>query len=136
VLGFCVEGNPREAIAIQGTSLRKGGLPLNAQRKIWKTTIAALLLNAMLFVMAPPSARADDRDKCRRRIEKIEERLDREIAHHGEHSPQADARRRELREEREHCWSEYHAWWNGHEHQWHTEHDWDRDDHDHDHDHP
>jgi hypothetical protein len=100
---------------------------LSTHRNLWKMTMAALLLNAMLFVVAPPSARADDRDRCRQRIEKIEQRLDHEIARHGEHSPQADARRHQLREEREHCWNTYHSWWNGHDHQWHNDRDWDND---------
>jgi hypothetical protein len=39
-----------------------------------------------------------------------------------------------LNEEREHCWSAYHGWWNGVEHRWHNDRDWDRDDRDHDHD--
>jgi hypothetical protein len=89
--------------------------------KVGKLSIAALLLNAMLLVGVVPSAHADERDRCRRRIEKIEARLDHEVARHGEHSPQADARRHELREEREHCWNAYHAYWDGHDHQWHQD---------------
>jgi len=100
---------------------------LNTQQKLSKTIIAALLLNAMLFFVAVPGARADDRDQCRRRIEKIEHKLDQEIAHHGEHSPQADSRRRQLNAERERCWGTYHSWWNGHDQQWHTDRDWDHD---------
>jgi hypothetical protein len=101
---------------------------LRAQHNFFKVTIAALVLNAML-VLAVPGARADDdRDKCRRRVEKIEQRLDREIARYGEHSPKVEARRHELREERERCWNTYHAWWNGHDHQWHNDRDWDHDD--------
>ena len=99
----------------------------NAQatsRKICRTTVAALLLNAVLLVMAVPVARADDHDECRRRIEKIEAKLDHEVARHGEHSRQADARRRDLAAERERCWGRYHGWWDGHSRQWHTEHDW------------
>jgi hypothetical protein len=95
------------------------------KRKLGKLSVAALLLNGMLLVGVAPSAHADERDRCRVRIEKIESRLEREIARHGEHSPQAQERRRQLRAEREHCWSVYHAWWDGHGRQWHTERDWD-----------
>jgi hypothetical protein len=102
---------------------------VNVQRNFWKATVAALVLNAMLFVVAVPSARADDRDRCRQRIEKIEHKLDQEVAHHGEHSPQADARRRDLNAERERCYNTYHSWWNGKDQQWHTDRDWDQDHH-------
>ncbi len=98
-------------------------------RKTWKTTVAVLLLNAVFFFMVAPTARADDHDRCRQRIEKIEVRLDHEIAKHGEHSRQAEDRRRQLQAEREHCWNQYHGWWDGRSHQWHTDHDWDHDDH-------
>ena len=97
---------------------------MNTPRKFWNGTMAVLLLNAMFFITAVPGARAEDRDKCRRQIEKIEERLNHEVARHGERSPQAESCRRQLREERERCWSHYHAWWNGQDHQWHTERDW------------
>ena len=99
---------------------------MNTPPKAFGGTIAVLLLNALLLVTAVPSARADDRDKCRRQIEKIEERLNHEVARHGEHSPQAESRRRQLREERERCWNHYHSWWNGSDHQWHTERDWEQ----------
>ena len=98
---------------------------MSIQRRVSKLSIAALLLNALLFVAVAPSAHAEDRDKCRRRIEKIEVRLDREIAKYGERSPRVESRRRELREERERCWNQYHSWWNGHDRQWHTDRDWD-----------
>lgn len=73
----------------------------------------------------------DDHGKCQRRVERAEQRLDQAIRSHGEHSGQAESRRRALNAERERCWSSYHGWWNGSDHRWHTERDWD---HDHDHD--
>ena len=72
-------------------------------------------------------SRADDRANCQQRIEQTEARLQQEIREHGEHSPQADNQRRALNEERERCWNEHHGWWNGSEHQWHNERDWDRE---------
>jgi hypothetical protein len=96
-------------------------------RKIWKMAVAALVVNAVLIVATPlPTFAEDARAKCEHRIEKAEARLDDAVRHHGERSPQADARRRDLNAEREHCWSEYHGWWDGHAHQWHTDHDWER----------
>jgi len=93
-------------------------------RKLCGAAIVALLLNFTLLVVAAPPAHADARDKCRHRIEKAEARLDDAVRHHGEHSPEADARRRDLNEERERCWNEFHAWWDGHAQQWHSDHDW------------
>ena len=97
----------------------------------------ALVLGAMLSTVAAPGLRADDeRSKCQHRIAKAEDKLDDAVRHHGAHSRQAEDRRRELVEERERCWNEYHSWWNGHERRWHGDRDWDRDwDHDRDHDH-
>ena len=98
-------------------------------RKLWKTAIAALAVSAVLMLSTPRPAYADDaRAKCQHRIEKMEAKLDEAIRHHGERSPQAEARRHDLNEEREHCWSEYHGWWDGHAHQWHSERDWDHSD--------
>ena len=93
--------------------------------RLWKTALITLALNGLLFVATPrPSFAADAREKCEHRIEKAEARLDDAIRRKGEHSSDAEARRRDLNNEREHCWSEYHGWWDGHAHQWHTEHDW------------
>jgi hypothetical protein len=102
-------------------------------RKLCGVTVTALLFSFMLFVVAAPPAHADPRDRCRHRIEKAEARLHEAIRHHGIHSREAEARRHELNEERERCWNEFHAWWDGDAHQWHTQRDWD---HDNDHDHP
>lgn len=95
--------------------------------------VAATVFSFLLFLSAPPAAHGDDRDKCRHRIEKAEARLNSAIQRHGEHSGEAEARRRDLNAERDRCWTQYHAWWNGHDNQWHTERDWDADHHDNDH---
>ena len=68
---------------------------------------------------------ADEHSKCQHAIEKAESNLDHAIHKHGEHSPEADSRRRELNDERQHCWDTYHGWWDGHAHVWHTDRDWD-----------
>ena len=60
---------------------------------------------------------ADDRAECQQRIDRAEHRLQQEIREHGEHSPQADNRRRELSQERQH----YQELLN--EHLWRDEHD-------------
>ena len=98
--------------------------------------LIAAICSALWLTTAAPRARADDnREKCRHSIERAEAKLDKAIRQHGEHSSQAESRRHELNEEREHCWSAYHVWWNGMERKWHSERDWDHDDRDHDHDH-
>lgn len=89
-----------------------------------KAAIAAVAAALLFFVTAPP-AHADAREKCQHAIEKAEANLDKAIRDHGDHSRQADDRRRDLNAEREHCWKENHAWWNGKEHRWETEHNWD-----------
>ena len=80
----------------------------------------------------PPSTRQGQLMRNLHAIEKAEARLDRAIHNRGEHSREADERRRELHAERERCWNQHHQWWNGKEHRWETEHNWD---HDHDNDH-
>lgn len=64
---------------------------------------------------------------AKHRIEKSEVKLDKAVPKHGAGSRQAQTARRELNLEREHCWTQYHAWWDAHTRQWHNEHDWDRD---------
>lgn len=65
--------------------------------------LAAVLAAFFLFGSAVPS-RAQDRDeKCERRIHKAEMNLDKAIHRHGEHSRQAERRRRQLEEARERC---------------------------------
>jgi hypothetical protein len=96
-----------------------------------KAAIAAALLSVLLLFAAVPRSHADERGRCHERIERAEARLDQAIRKHGEGSHQAYDRRRDLNAERERCWREHHGWWNAHEHQWHSDRDWDRD-HDHD----
>jgi hypothetical protein len=92
-------------------------------------TIAALAMSLALFVANPAQVRADDRSHCQHAVEKAEANLDRAIAKNGERSHEADDRRRDLSAERQRCWDKYHQWWNGKEHRWETEHNWDADDH-------
>ena len=96
--------------------------------------MAALIAGALWFFVAVPSAHADndDRRRCQHTIEKAESRLDRAIEKRGEHSREAEDRRRDLNAERERCWNQYHQWWNGRDHRWETEH-WDQDRRDYDH---
>jgi hypothetical protein len=94
-------------------------------RRLGKTAAAVVMAGALLFfVSAAPQARADDHSKCQHAIEKAEARLDKAIHDKGEHSPEADARRRDLNAERQSCWDKYHGWWNGKDHRWETEHNW------------
>ena len=69
------------------------------------TRIVRLLCIALLtmvgLVGSSLPARADD--KCDRDIHKAEAKLQDAIAKHGEHSPQAEKRRRELDDVRHRC---------------------------------
>ncbi len=65
--------------------------------------LAAILAAFFVFGSAMPSRAVDRDDKCERRVHQAEENLDRAIRKHGEHSRQAEQRRRELREVRERC---------------------------------
>ena len=94
--------------------------------RIGKTAVAAVMTAALMMFVAAPLVQADERGKCQHAIEKAEARLDRAIHDKGEHSRDADARRRDLNAERERCWNVNHQWWNGREHRWETEHNWDR----------
>lgn len=86
--------------------------------------LAAVALSMIMLAGAPASQAADGRERCQHHIQKAEVRLDEAIRRHGERSHQAQDRRRDLNNERERCWREYHSWWNGHENRWHTERDW------------
>jgi hypothetical protein len=81
-------------------------------------------LGTAMFVSVP-QVYADDHAKCQRGIERREMKLDEAIRKHGERSHQADQRRRDLNAERERCFSRYHGWWDGHEHRWHEDREWD-----------
>lgn len=87
------------------------------QQFLLKIKVAAAALIAFALIAGTVPVRGDDRDeKCERRIHKAEENLEKAVHKHGEHSRQAEQRRHDLEEAREHC-----------------HHDHDRD-HDHDHD--
>jgi hypothetical protein len=102
-------------------------MPLNL--RLGKTVAAAVMAAALMFFMAVPRAHADDRSHCQHAIEKAESRLDKAIHDNGEHSREAQDRRRDLNAERQRCWEQYHQWWNGKEHRWETEQNWDNDHH-------
>ena len=91
-----------------------------------KSIAAATILGALLFVGFVPRVYSDDdRAECRHRIEKSEAKLEASIRKHGEHSAQADAKRAELRAQRERCYNRIRSWWDGHERKWHEDRDWD-----------
>jgi hypothetical protein len=98
-------------------------------RQFWKSAAAAVAVLGLLIFIATPQVRADDRSKCQHAVEKAEANLDKAIRDHGDRSHEADDRRRDLNAERERCWNEYHQWWNGKDHRWETEHNWDNDHH-------
>ena len=89
--------------------------------------VAAVAAVALLLFVATPRLHADEREKCQHAVAKAEARLDKAIRDRGEHSHEAEDRRRDLNAERERCWNEYHQWWNGKENRWETEHNWDND---------
>lgn len=99
-------------------------------QRIGKSAVAAVIAGALLmFVAATPQARADDRSHCQHAVEKAEARLDRAIHDNGEHSREAQDRRRDLNAERQRCYEQYHQWWNGKDHRWETEQNWDNEHH-------
>jgi len=98
-----------------------------------RTALVATAAIGFTVFCAAPNLRADRYEECHRRIAKADHRLHEAIEHHGYRSEQAERRRHELHEAREHCWSANHRWWDEDAHRWHTERDW--DDHDHDRDH-
>ncbi len=70
-----------------------------------KSGVLAAILAAFFLLSSPVPSRALDRDdeRCHRQVEKAERNLDKAIRRHGEHSPQAERRRRQLEEARERC---------------------------------
>jgi Ni/Co efflux regulator RcnB len=93
-------------------------------QRIGKSLAAVIMVAALSWFVATPLAQADDRSHCQHAVEKAEGNLDHAIHDHGERSRQADEKRRDLNAERERCWGAYHQWWNGHDHRWETEHNW------------
>jgi len=71
-------------------------------RMLRKTTLISLLLGGCLFG-GVVSLRADQRSDCDKRIRKAEDNLHKEIRKHGEHSRQAQDRRRDLDQARDRC---------------------------------
>lgn len=89
---------------------------------------ALMALTAMLaFGFVPHAYTDDDRAECQHRIQKAEAKLDAAVRKHGKNSAKAQARRAELRAQRERCYNRVRAWWDNHEHKWHEDRDWDRD---------
>jgi hypothetical protein len=107
------------------------------RRRIAKRAVkvfAAAVVAAFLLFLGAPSASArgyDDRGRCRERVERAEFKLDQAIRQHGPYSRQAEKKRRDLRAERERCYSRSHGWWDSRSQSWHNDRDWDRDDRDH-----
>jgi hypothetical protein len=82
--------------------------PLKEALMKGKTGVMAAVLAAFfLFGSALPTRALDRNDKCERRIHKAEQNLERAIRRHGEHSRQAEQRRHQLEEVREHCHHDY-----------------------------
>jgi hypothetical protein len=98
-------------------------------RRFGKTAVAAVAAGALLLFVGAPLMQADDdrAERCQRAIEKAEVRLDKAIQKHGEHSHEAQERRRDVNAERDRCWNERHQWWNAREHRWETERNWEQD---------
>lgn len=65
--------------------------------------ILGALLGASLLAGTAVPAHADQDERCRRDVHRAEQNLDKAIRKHGEHSRQAEDRRRQLDEARERC---------------------------------
>ena len=98
-------------------------MKLQSAKRIAASAVMTAALGAAMFVTVP-AAYADDHSKCQHAIEKAEARVDEAVRKHGERSHEAESRRKDLNAEREHCFSQYHGWWDGHEKKWHEDHDW------------
>jgi hypothetical protein len=105
-------------------SRKEDFMKLQRLRSIALTAAMATALSTGMLV-AVPQLQAEDHAQCQRHIEHAEAKLDEAIRKHGERSHQAEQRRHDLNAERERCWNSYHGWWDGHNHQWHTDRDWD-----------
>jgi hypothetical protein len=75
---------------------------MSLRKMFGKTILCAMLAISLLAGVATP-ARADRDDKCQRDIHRAEENLEKAVHKHGEHSRQAEDRRRQLEEVRERC---------------------------------
>lgn len=65
--------------------------------------LAMILVLFFLMGSAIPTPAMDRDDKCERRIHQAEENLQKAVRRHGEHSRQAEQKRRQLEEARERC---------------------------------
>jgi len=72
-------------------------------RKMFGKTMLCAMLGASLLAGVATPARADRDDKCRNDIRKAEQNLEKAVRKYGEHSEQAEQRRRQLEEVRERC---------------------------------
>jgi len=122
---MCVDGDRKAAERSRQRTREEKIL----NRQFGNLAVAAVVAGALLLFVAAPRAHADDREKCQHAVEKAEARLDRAVQKRGEHSHEAEERRRDLNAERERCWNANHQWWNGKEHRWETERNWDQDQH-------
>lgn len=91
--------------------------------KLW--TGATLALLAALIVSQPIKASADERTRCRSRVEKAEDHYRHEAHEHGKRSRQAERAKAKLNAEWDRCWNSAHAWYDPHRHEWRTDRDWD-----------
>lgn len=94
--------------------------------KSWKMALLTAAVGGFLLFGAAGRADAHDFDKCQRRIDKEEWKLQREINRHGFYSRQAEHQRHELREARERCWRDRERWECEHGRR-DRDRDWDRD---------
>ena len=98
-----------------------------------KAIVAGAVVAAFLLFVNAPLAKAEDRSRCQRQVEKAEAKLNRALARHSENSSAVRDARRNLNEQRRGCWDRHHAWYNGQDRQWHNEQNWDRDQNQNDH---
>ncbi len=68
-----------------------------------KKSMAVLIGTFLLLGSAAPMMARNHEDKCEKRIRKAELKLQKAIQKHGEHSRQAQARRHDVEQAREHC---------------------------------
>ncbi len=68
-----------------------------------KNVLASTVLSVSLMIGTALPGFADQDDRCRHDIQRAEQNLDKAIRKHGEHSRQAEDRRRQLEETRERC---------------------------------
>jgi hypothetical protein len=105
-------------------------LPQHWMKNLGKTVLTATATVAIVGFTAAPTLRANDAE-CQSRVNKADHKLHEAIEKHGYKSPQADHARHDLTEAREHCWTEYHKWWDSDSQSWRMDRDWHDDDHEH-----